>query len=191
MLPLKKILAPTDFSEPSYAALDNAIELAAHFEAELCLLHIVPFLPPSPPDLVFGFVAVTDVAPDAERLDNALKLLHQVEKKRVPPGIKASCEVKMGHADKEITCAAADGNFDLLVIATHGLSGWRHLVFGSVAEAIMRKSLCPVLTIHAASAEDNAVAEQDEKINGMTPVRQEVGLAAENVENAQGSLAPC
>ena len=150
MLPLQKILCPTDFSEPSYAALDHAIELAAHFDAELCLLHIVPFSSASPPD----FMALTAVLPDAERLDNAARLLHEVAAARVPSGVKACCEVKMGYPDKEITCAAEDENFDLLVIATHGLSGWRHLVFGSVAEAIVRQSRCPVLTVHAAPAVD-------------------------------------
>lgn len=173
MLPLKKILCPTDFSEPSYAALDHAIELAAHFDAELCLLHVVPFLQPSPPDMAFTFVAIADVGPDAERLDSALKQLHKVALERVFPGIKARCEVKMGYADKAITCAAADGNFDLLVIATHGLSGWRHLVFGSVAEAIVRQSRCPVLTVHGA------------------PSMAEAAPAGLNVENAQGRLVPC
>ncbi len=173
MLPLKKILCPTDFSEPSYAALDHAIELAAHFEAELCLLHIVPFLPASPPDLGLGILVVADRPSDAQRLDDATRRLLEVAAERVPPAIKVRCEVKMGYADKEIACAATDGNFDLLVIATHGLSGWRHLVFGSVAEAIVRQSRCPVLTVHAA------------------PAVAEAAPAGLNLEKAQGSFVPC
>ena len=180
MLPLKKILCPTDFSEPSYAALDHAIELAAHFDAELCLLHIVPFLnAPFTPDTSFtpalapDFMGMSAMPSDAERLDEATRLLLDVAAERVPPGIKARCEVKMGYADKEIACAATDGNFDLLVIATHGLSGWRHLVFGSVAEAIVRQSRCPVLTVHAA------------------PAVAEAAPAGLNLEKAQGSLVPC
>ena len=192
MLPLKKILCPTDFSEPSYAALDHAVELAAHFEADLVLLHIVPFAP----TVATSYLAVTPVPSDAERLDEATRRLLEVAAERVPSGVSARCEVKMGYADKEIACAADDGHFDLLVIATHGLSGWRHLVFGSVAEAIVRQLHCPVLTIHAAPAVTEAVAEPveeaDETINGMTPVRQEVGLAAESAtELDQGRIAPC
>ncbi len=155
MLPLKKILCPTDFSAPSYAALDHAIELAAHFDAELCLLHIVPFVPPTLPDSAFGLVTVTG-APDDERKDDAMRQLHKVIIERVPSDLKTSCEVKIGNADKEITCAAQEENFDLVVIATHGLGGWRHLVFGSVAEAIVRQSHCPVLTVRAAPIVDAA-----------------------------------
>jgi universal stress protein A len=149
MLPLKKILCPTDFSEPSYAALGHAVELAAHFDAELCLLHVVPFSLASPADFTGISAVMMAGPPDAERLDEATRLLQEAAASRVPSGVKSRCEVKMGYADKEIVCAAIDGNFDLLVIATHGLSGWRHMVFGSVAEAIVRQSRCPVLTVHA------------------------------------------
>lgn len=162
MLPLKKILCPTDFSTPSYVALEHAIELASHFDAELCLLHVVPFLPPTPPDLAVAFMAITDVASDSERKDDAMQLLRQLVEARVPSGIKTRCEVKMGYTDKEITYLANHENFDLLVIATHGLGGWRHLVFGSVAEAIVRQSHCPVLTVHD-EPETTPTTEEDEQ----------------------------
>lgn len=162
MLPLKKILCPTDFSTPSYVALEHAIELASHFGAELCLLNVVPFIPPSPPDLSFGIIAAATVAPDAERKEDAMQQLLQLVEARVPSGIQARCEVKMGYADKEITYLASHENFDLLVIATHGLSGWRHMVFGSVAEAIVRQSRCPVLTVHAAPQTTPQVARETE-----------------------------
>lgn len=162
MLPLKKILCPTDFSTPSYVALEHAIELASHFDAELCLLHVVPFLPPTPPDLAVAFMAITDVASDSERKDDAMQLLRQLVEARVPSGIKTRCEVKMGYTDKEITYLANHENFDLLVIATHGLGGWRHLVFGSVAEAIVRQSHCPVLTVHD-EPEITPTTEEDEQ----------------------------
>jgi len=148
MLPLKKILCPTDFSEPSYHALDRAVELANHFGAELVLLHVVPYAPISPPDLM----AVAAVVPDEERFDVARQQLESIAATRVPPTLQVRCEVKMGYADKEIACAADDEQVDILVIATHGLTGWRHLVFGSVAEAIVRAAHCPVLTVHARPA---------------------------------------
>jgi len=175
MLPLKKILAPTDFSEPSYLALDQAIELAGHFGAELCLLHVVPYLPATPPDLGIGFIAVTDVAPDEERLQHAMQQLREIAQTRVPASVKARCEVKMGYPDKEIVCVAQDGHFDWLVIATHGLSGWRHMVFGSVAESIVRQARCPVLTVHATPA----VAQVDEELP-LEPLEQEIGLTYES-----------
>ncbi len=155
MLP-KRILCPTDFSEPSYAALDQAITLAAHFGAELGLLHVVPFSPAPSPDMM----AMVIPLPDTERLNNALRQLCDMAALRVPEGVKAHCDVKMGYADKEIACAIEDGNFDWLVIATHGKSGWRHMVFGSVAEAIVRQVRCPVLTVHAAPIEVGAKPDQ-------------------------------
>lgn len=144
MLPLKKILCPTDFSAPSYTALNHAVELAQHFDAELWLIHVVPFLPVTAPDLV----VVANVPSDAERMDDARKeLSHAIA--RVPAGVQVHTEVRMGYADKEIVCVAHDEGFDLVVIATFGHTGWRHLVFGSVAEAVVRQSRCPVLTVHA------------------------------------------
>ena len=162
MLPLKKILYPTDFSTPSYVALKHAVELASHFDAELCLLNVVPFLEPTPPDLALAFIAITDVASDAERKDDAMQQLRQLVEAHVPSNIKTRCEVKMGYADKEITYLATHENFDLLVIATHGLIGWRHLLYGSVAESIVRQSHCPVLTVHAEPEKEPETAQETE-----------------------------
>ena len=170
----KKILCPTDWSEPSYAALAQAAELAGVFDAELCLLHVVPFAPVPSSDMMAMVVG----PPDAQRLDEAKTKLQEVAA-RLPDGVKVRCEVKMGYADKEIACAAADDQFDLLVIATHGLSGWRHMVFGSVAEAIVRQVHCPVLTVRAApplEETDEAMMETGETINGTTLARQEIGV---------------
>lgn len=170
----KKILCPTDWSEPSYAALAQAAELATFFDAELCLLHVVPFEPMASSDMM----AMVVVPPDAQRVNDATTKLQEVAA-RLPDDIKVRCEVRMGYADKEIACAAADGHFDLLVIATHGLSGWRHMVFGSVAEAIVRQVHCPVLTVRSApplEETDEAMMETGEIVNGMTLARQEIGV---------------
>jgi nucleotide-binding universal stress UspA family protein len=153
MLPLKKILCPTDFSAPSYTALDKAVELAQHFDAELWLIHVVPFLPVTAPDLV----VVASVPSDADRMETARQELNSAVT-RVPAGVKVHTEVRMGYADKEIVCAAHDEGFDLIVIATFGHTGWRHLVFGSVAEAVVRQSRCPVLTVHAQTPQESQQA---------------------------------
>lgn len=84
MLPLKRILCPTDFSEPSYAALEHAVELAAHFDAELCLLHVIPFSPASPADLTGISAVMMAGPPDAERRDEAMRLLHKAVASRMP-----------------------------------------------------------------------------------------------------------
>jgi universal stress protein A len=165
MLP-RKILCPTDFSEPSYAALEEAITLAAHFSAELGLLHVVPYSPPPSPDLK----AMVIFQPDSDRLADALARLRELAASRVPDDVKVHYEVKLGYPDREIARAIEAGNFDWLVIATHGFSGWKHLVFGSVAEAIVRRVRCPVLTVHPPS--------EPLKPQPLTPVRQEIGAAA-------------
>jgi universal stress protein A len=146
MLPVRKILCPTDFSEPSLHALQQACELAAHFSAEVHLLHVLPLSPPFPTDLL---VVAVQVESDAERETRAAHLLQQIIKERVPGNVKATYSVKMGYAANEIAAAAEEGDIDMLVISTHGLTGWRHLAFGSVAETIVRLSHRPVLTIHA------------------------------------------
>jgi nucleotide-binding universal stress UspA family protein len=153
MLPLRKILCPTDFSEPSLHALRHACELAAHFGAELHLMHVLPLTPPFPSDLL---VVAVRVESDAERETRAAHLLQQIIKEHVPDEVQATYSVKMGYAANEIAAAAEEGNADMLVISTHGITGWRHLAFGSVAETIVRLSHRPVLTIHATASHTTA-----------------------------------
>jgi nucleotide-binding universal stress UspA family protein len=148
MLQITRILCPTDFSEASYAALETACEMGVHFGASLRLLHVVPFSPPFPTDLMV--VAVASAAEsDQERMDFAAQRLKEIMATRVPAELPVEADVKMGMADHEIVSAAEDTGSDLIVISTHGLTGWRHLAFGSVAESIVRRAHCPVLTIRA------------------------------------------
>lgn len=148
MLPLKKIICPTDFSEPSLAALETACEFAKHFDAELRVLHIVALSPPFPSDMVV--VAAPNYYPsDAERIEEAQRQIANLILRRVPVGVRAVPEVKMGYAANEIACVADEEGADLIVIGTHGLSGWRHLLIGSVMEKVVRLARCPVLTVHS------------------------------------------
>jgi nucleotide-binding universal stress UspA family protein len=89
------------------------------------------------------------VESDAEREARAAHLLQQIIKEHVPDNVQVTYSVKMGYAANEIAAAAEESDFDMLVISTHGITGWRHLAFGSVAETIVRLSHRPVLTIHA------------------------------------------
>jgi nucleotide-binding universal stress UspA family protein len=151
MLPIKKILCPTDFSEPSYEAVRAAAELASHFGSEVILFHAVPVLPPLPADPNFVLFGIEEyeraLQGDAER-----KLMGVIEQ-LIPKGLASRFIVARGDAATEIVRAAEAERADLIVIATHGLTGWRHLVFGSVAEKVVRLSPCPVLTIRKANPE--------------------------------------
>jgi nucleotide-binding universal stress UspA family protein len=148
MLPFKRILCPLDFSGPSYEALKDAVEVATHFGASLCLLHVVPVLAvPVDPNFGYGVEQYTEV-----HLADAERKLGEIAAQRVPPGLKCQTRVRLGEAAGEIVRAAEDEGADLIVIATHGLTGWRHLVFGSVAENVVRQAHCPALVIRAPRA---------------------------------------
>lgn len=153
LLPIKRILCPTDFSDPSYVALKNAIELATHLEAELCLLHVVPEIP-RPTWASQAQVNEQEFDDDLSEYEewlhrSAQQKLHEVIQQRIPKGVKSRALVSKGDAAYEIVRIAEDERAGLIVIATHGLTGWRQLAFGSVTERAVRLSDCPVLTIRA------------------------------------------
>jgi nucleotide-binding universal stress UspA family protein len=166
MLPIKKIVCPTDFSEPSLAALETACELAKHFDAELRILHVIPFTPPFPTDMVV--VAAPSYYPsDSERIEEAHRQVANLIEHRVPREVRALPEVEMGHAANEIVCAAEDDGADIIVIGTHGASGWRHLAFGSVAEKVVRMAHRPVLTVHGGVRPDSTGQPETASANGL------------------------
>lgn len=146
MLSFKKILCPCDFSGASRLALGAAAELAAQFQAEIYLVHVVPVLPPLPPDPNFVFEV-----PEYERalhLD-AERQLKDITKELTAKGLVVHTIVGHGDPGTEIVRVAKDETVDLIVIATHGMTGWRHVMFGSVAEKVVRLAHRPVLTIPA------------------------------------------
>ena len=147
MLPIKKIIWPTDFSEPSYEALKAAVELAENFSSVLYVVHILPILP-----VIAGPTGPTgfNVSLYQEEMEkSAKKSLEEVINTKVPKKIKTNSIIKQGDAAREITETAEKEEVDLIVISTHGETGWKHFVFGSVAEKVVRLSSIPVLTIHA------------------------------------------
>jgi nucleotide-binding universal stress UspA family protein len=152
MLPFKKILSPTDFSEPSYEALKVANELALHFSSELLVVHIVasiPLIPPGPPaPVTFNVVEYQQELEKSSR-----KMLEDLVKKSVPEKIWVRTLVVLGDPADRIVEIADEEQVDLIVIATHGQTGWRRFVFGSVTEKVVRLTPRPVLTIRAPQAE--------------------------------------
>jgi nucleotide-binding universal stress UspA family protein len=146
MLPLKKIVCPTDFSPASQTALGQALEIAREFTAEILLVNVLPVLPPAPSDPNFVFEV-----PEYERAlhVDAERQLAALAAEIAGKGIAVRTEVGHGDAGSEIVRIARDENADLIVIATHGMTGWRHVMFGSVAEKVVRLAHRPVLTIPA------------------------------------------
>jgi|SRR5215471_12242852 len=147
MLPVKLILCPTDFSEPAGQCVEAATELAKFFNAELLLVNVVPAIPNLPPDPNYVYKI-----PEFERYlhADAEKHLGEVLIQVSAKGIRARTQVGHGPAAEEIVTIAKAENADLIVIATHGATGWERLMFGSVAEKVVRLAECPVLTVRKA-----------------------------------------
>ena len=145
MISIDKILHPTDFSANSNHALKYACAFASHFGAELHLLHVVP-------DLALITLPPTDGFLPDEYYQNAKKHADE-ELAKIPVGemagkVRLVKQTLEGSAFLEIIRYAKENNIDLIVMGTHGYSGLTHLVMGSVAEKVVRRSPCPVLTVH-------------------------------------------
>jgi nucleotide-binding universal stress UspA family protein len=148
MLPFQKIVCPTDFSEPACKAIKAAGEMAEKFSAELILLHVVGPVPVlETPTGLAGF----DVAAYQQELsDSAKASLKSRLEKHVPESVSTRSIVVHGEAAHEIVRVANEEGADLIVLSTHGESGWRHRIFGAVPDKVVRLAECPVLMIHMA-----------------------------------------
>lgn len=146
MLKMKKILWPTDFSEPSYEAFKVAKEMALQFKAELYLVHVVTPLPPfapAPKDRPrFNVSAyVKNLRLSAE------ESLQEIIDKKVGNTLKAHPIVLQGDAAVQIARVAHKEKVDLIVTSSHGTTGWQRFLLGSVTEKLARISTVPIQII--------------------------------------------
>jgi nucleotide-binding universal stress UspA family protein len=134
---IKRIIVPVDFSPPSLAAARFACGLATKLGAHVYLIHVVPT-----PPLVTRRVDAATASPHRELAGAELaKLRQQLGTRQI------TTEVRTGDVDDAITDAVIAYGVDLIVMATHGRSGVPHLLFGSVAEQVIRTAPCPVLVM--------------------------------------------
>lgn len=131
-----RILAPVDFSACSMWALRHAEEMARRFGAELVLVHVDPVLP-------LGSDLVDEEIAGCKELDELVTLLR--ERGMVVRGL-----LRAGAPIEEIMRAASAEHADLIVMGTHGRRGLEHVLMGSVAESVLRRASCPVLTVRHA-----------------------------------------
>jgi nucleotide-binding universal stress UspA family protein len=82
-----------------------------------------------------------------ERVKQARGALAEFVKRHVPTGVDSETVTRLGHPSEEIVAAAKDFDVDLIVLATHGHTGLKHLLLGSTAERVVRLAPCPVLTV--------------------------------------------
>ena len=141
----KKILLPMDFSPSSYAALEMATDLARHFQAELCLLHVIPMFP-----AVTGadFFSETEFLQKAR--DHADQRLAASIESLASEGLKANSFVETGNdVAGNIMIVIEREHIDMIVVSTHGMSGWHPMVFGSIAEKVIKLVQCPLLLLRS------------------------------------------
>ncbi len=152
LLPFKRILCPTDFSEPACRAIKAAGELAEAFSAELILMHVVGAIPTL--DNPAGMGGFDVAAYQHELTESAEASLKERLKRNVPSSVDGRVLVTHGDAAHEIVRVASEEGVDLIVLATHGAAGWRRRIFGSVTEKVVRIARCPVLTVYCCPEDD-------------------------------------
>lgn len=154
MLPLGTILHPTDFSEHSEFAFRVAAALARDYNARLILLHVLP-----PPMVIYAGGPVP--AETWPSVDEARESLRNMEGRT--HHVRVESLVMEGDPVDMILRAAEETHSDVIVMGTHGRSALTRLLMGSVAELVIRKAPCPVLTAKPATARMKAVEENATK----------------------------
>ena len=142
---IRHILLPTDFSEGSSEAFETALEMARDSGARMTLFHVhhVPttvypdVIVPLSPELMHNMEHTADV------------VLERLRDRALSAGVATDCKTTYGATHVEICTAAEELGVDLIVIGTHGRGGLSHALLGSVAEKVVRKAPCPVLTVRS------------------------------------------
>lgn len=142
---VKKILFPTDFSEASHYALNYAVKMKKMFDAELEITHVL-FDEASVVSFYLPQMTMQNISHEFE--DGAMKQFEEFTANAPElEGVAFTKKLLKGTPYNEIVKEAAAGNFDMIIIGTHGRTGLEHVLFGSTAEKVVRKAPCPVLTV--------------------------------------------
>ena len=146
---VKRILVPVDFSKDSLNALTYAGDFASTVGAELVLLYVVePVYYATPTDMYAVNANVATLLEEQRRLgeEQFARIGASLEKKR----LRFRKLIKSGSPSQLIIDTAKAQRADMIIMATHGRTGFAHMFMGSVAEKVVRTAACPVLTVRAA-----------------------------------------
>lgn len=146
-----RVLVPIDFSPSARAALEYGTFVAGTFGAELTVLHV--WEPPGyvgPDTLALLPVAAGQPGWDQTRAEVTREVEQFLAKANAKPK-RLNIRIEAGEPSDAILAAAREGGADLIVMGTHGRTGLSRLLIGSVAEAVLRRSTCPVLTLRVPS----------------------------------------
>ena len=144
---VKKLLYATDFSEASRKALPIVAAIARKFDSELFIANVWYPLSYSMgrPD--------APAALEAEQFEDAVACTREFSKCAELAGLNTTVVVEQGEVEEEIARVVQQRGVDLVVVGTHGRTGWKRLLMGSVSESLFRKLTCPVLTVGPALSE--------------------------------------
>jgi universal stress protein A len=144
MQPFTTILAPVDFSDTSDSAFRMALFLARQGGARLVVLHVI--------DETMDFSGFYVPHPSLDRMDQefvkgATRMMTDFCRRELGGYVNVATSIVHGVPYKEILRAAEESAASLIVLGTHGRSGIERVAFGSTAERVVRRALCPVLTV--------------------------------------------
>jgi nucleotide-binding universal stress UspA family protein len=148
---IRQILCPTDFSAPSARAFEHALALAAWYQAPVTVLHVLPEPVVAAPALPYAF---TPALVDGSLRDGVLADLSSLVGPGNRAGLHAVGELRDGNPATETVRVAQELHADLIVMGTHGRTGFQRWVLGSVAETVLRRAPCPVLTVPPRAGSD-------------------------------------
>ena len=151
MITLRRILIPIDFSPHSEQALKYGVALAEKFEAELFLIHAFQDVSIYQTEVVSG---APPIMPPVEQLTaSARGAMERLVQEKNLRRFGTHTDIVEGAPVEEIVDYAKEKNIDLIVMGTHGRGWLAHVLMGSVAEKVVRKAPCPVLTVRIAEHE--------------------------------------
>lgn len=143
---IRSILLPTDFSHCAETALPYAAQLARQMKARLLCLHVVETVMPA-----VGYAAVAEPLPvtdiGGQLEETAMRELPKLGARQECAGLEVEELLVRGDAAAEIVRVARERDIDLIVISSHGRTGWGRMIFGSTAESVVRHAHCPVLVV--------------------------------------------
>ena len=152
---IRSILLPTDFSECGNYALSYAASLARTFGASIICLHVIEPMVPT-----VGYSGMTEPLPIADISDqledSAERELPKIAEREECAGLEVEELIVHGEAASEIVRVAKDRKVDLIVVSSHGRTGWGRIIFGSTAEAVVRHASCPVLVVKPSQDEQGS-----------------------------------
>lgn len=152
----RRAVVALDGSPVAEAIIPFLLEIAGPLDMDVILLRVIQVVSPT---VIEGSVQLTVEDPEVARID-AEEYLAPVAAELRDKGVRARTQVRRGEPAREIVAAAREAGADLIAMTTHGRSGLGRLLFGSVAEAVLRESRLPVFLMRVTEAEVERRAAQ-------------------------------